>query len=284
MADAIVARAAEFIWQQARLLERRRFHYLFGGGGRDEVLAVLYAYQNPDGGFGNALVPDLRIPASHPIAAEMALRVLAELGGNALIIFRLCSYLERIAQESGAVMAVQESGNAFGAAPWVIESEAGDLYPTGALVGWLYVNGARHTWLERATAFCWRALEGGLSGPESFLAALRFLNYVPDRERAQRAVQKIGEQLFACGAVTLQVSSRGNGHGPLEYAPHPASVARTLFTEEVIAQHLDALEARQEVDGGWPIWWEPVSKASELEWRGWLTLEALVTLRAYGRL
>ena len=59
--------AYTFILNNARLLERRRFAYLFGGGPREPVLAALRAYQNPDGGFGNALEPDKRTPTSQPI-------------------------------------------------------------------------------------------------------------------------------------------------------------------------------------------------------------------------
>jgi hypothetical protein len=43
------------------------------------VLAALAAYQNPDGGLGNALEPDLRGPASQPEPVEVAFRVLDEL-------------------------------------------------------------------------------------------------------------------------------------------------------------------------------------------------------------
>jgi hypothetical protein len=57
-----------------------------------------------------------------------------------------------------------------------------------------------------------------------------------------------------------------------------------LFEEAELTAHLDALEAAQCEDGGWPISWDPPSAASRLEWRGRWTVEALVTLRAYGRL
>ena len=49
--------AKAFIWKNARLLERRQFAYHFEGGSREGVVAVLRAYQNSDGGFGNALEP-----------------------------------------------------------------------------------------------------------------------------------------------------------------------------------------------------------------------------------
>ena len=44
------------------------------------------------------------------------------------------------------------------------------------------------------------------------------------------------------------------------------------------------LERDQQTDGGWPVTWEPPSEASRLEWRGIVTLGALRTLTAYGRL
>ena len=44
------ARAADFIWRSARLIDRARFAYLFFHGDRETVLAALRAYQNVDGG------------------------------------------------------------------------------------------------------------------------------------------------------------------------------------------------------------------------------------------
>jgi len=71
---------------------------------------------------------------------------------------------------------------------------------------------------------------------------------------------------------------------PLDWAPAPHSFCRQLFDDETIDVHLSALAGQQAADGGWPINWETVSPMCELEWRGWKTLEALVTLRAYGRI
>ena len=61
-----LARAGEFIWLNARLLERQLFACLFADGPRDPVLSALRAYQNADGGFGNALEADKRCPSSQP--------------------------------------------------------------------------------------------------------------------------------------------------------------------------------------------------------------------------
>ena len=66
--------------------------------------------------------------------------------------------------------------------------------------------------------------------------------------------------------------------------PRPDSIGRSAFADDLIDAHLDAMAARQMDDGGWPITWNAPSPASEFEWRGRWTLEALLRLRAYGRI
>jgi hypothetical protein len=51
----------------------------------------------------------------------------------------------------------------------------------------------------------------------------------------------------------------------------------------VIEANLDVLASAQEGDGGWSFNWLAWNPATALEWRGVVTIEALVTLRAYGR-
>jgi hypothetical protein len=63
----ILESAQTFILSNARLLERHLFAYLFQGGDRQKALTALLAYQNEDGGFGNALEPDKRTKTSQPI-------------------------------------------------------------------------------------------------------------------------------------------------------------------------------------------------------------------------
>jgi hypothetical protein len=67
-------------------------------------------------------------------------------------------------------------------------------------------------------------------------------------------------------------------------APTPDSRSRKLFTEAQITAHLDHLARNQQPDGSWPITWDPPSAAALLEWRGIVTLHALRTLDANGRL
>ncbi len=114
-------------------------------------------------------------------------------------------------------------------------------------------------------------------------AVLPFLDHVADRSRAEAAFARIGPKILEQRLVALTPTTEEDTHSPLNYAPTPRSLARRLFSDEVIAKHLDALAAAQQKDGGWPINWLAWNPAAALEWRGAVTIEALVTLRAYGR-
>jgi hypothetical protein len=63
-----IDKAERFMWLNARLLDRLRFEYHFRDGSAARVVAAIRPYQNPDGGFGNAIEPDARGPASQPTA------------------------------------------------------------------------------------------------------------------------------------------------------------------------------------------------------------------------
>ncbi len=72
------AHAQNFLCSQARPLEKAIFELEFEGGSVDGVLSELRKFQNPDGGFGQALEPDVRTPTSSALCTEMGLRYLAE--------------------------------------------------------------------------------------------------------------------------------------------------------------------------------------------------------------
>jgi hypothetical protein len=71
---------------------------------------------------------------------------------------------------------------------------------------------------------------------------------------------------------------------PLEVVPRPDHAARRLFDDGRIERELDRLEAEQQEDGGWTFTWKAWNPAAAWEWRGVVTVLALRTLRAYGRL
>jgi len=287
----IVERAADFIWQNARLLDRQRFARLFRGGPSAPVVAALRAYQNGDGGFGNALEPDKRCPDSQPVDVEVALRVLDDLDVETAwrdpLVERVIDFLASITTPDGGIPFVLPSVRAYPRAPWweADDNPPASPNPTAAIVGLLWKHGVRHPWVERATDYCWRVISKGSTEEVHELAAiLTFLENAPDRPRAEREFDRIAERLFAARLVELDPEATGYVKRPLDWAPTPRSWCRRLFDDQVIAAHLDALAACQQPDGGWTISWPPVSPLVELEWRGYVTVDALKTLRAYGSL
>ncbi len=281
----IMARAADFIWRNARLLERALFSFRYAHGSREKVIAALVAYRNADGGFGNALEPDKRCPDSQPVDAEMALRVLAEVGDDGQVTRRLCEYLSTITTSEGGIPFVLPSVRAYPHAPWwnTADNPPASINPTASVAGLLCQVGVSHPWLDRATAYCWRILETtDLTDVHDVLAALAFLDRVPDRQRAETAFARLARAIAEHHLVAADLPGEGYVKRPLDFAPAPECLCRSLFDDAVIAEHLRALAARQRDDGGWPIIWEPVSSACEIEWRGIVTLDALRTLQAYG--
>ncbi len=283
-----LSKASDFIWRTARLLDRHRFAYLFLNGERDAVLRALRPYKNPDGGFGHALEPDLRGPVSQPMPVWSALCVLDEIDAfDDPMVSQACDYLMTITTAEGGVPFVLPSVRAYPRAPWwqTGDHPSASLNPTAAIAALLHKHQVEHPWLVSATAYCWRHI-AAIETTDAYevRAILPFLDYVPDRARAEQALTSIGPKIFEQHLVALDPATPGEVHTPLNFAPRPESLARRLFSDELIEMHLQALTAAQETDGGWPINWQVWTAASGLEWRGWATIEALKTLRAYGHL
>lgn len=283
---SVLDRAADFLWRHARLLDRQRYQYLFRGERPAAVLTALRAYQNLDGGFGNALEPDVRCPDSQPVPTEVALRVIDEVGGAGPMVQRLCEYLTSITTAEGGVPFVLPSVRRFPAAPWwqTEDDPPASPNPSASIVGLLLKLGVQHPWVAGATAYCWRHVEQPESEVHTLQAYVLFLENVPDRIRAERAFAALAQRLLSEGLVALDPDAEGYVKKPLDWAPLPTSLCRRLFADDVMAAHLDALVAAQQADGGWPITWPAISAAAEAEWRGWVTVESLKTLKAYGRL
>ncbi|EFH87766.1 hypothetical protein [Ktedonobacter racemifer] len=280
-----LAKAQEFIWLHARLLERNLFAYLFANGSKEPVLAALHAYQNEDGGFGNALEPDKRCPTSQPQDVEFALHILDAI--NAMddhMVTRACDYLATITTPEGGVPFALPSVNAYPHAPWwtVDANPPASLNPTAAIVGLLLKHDIQHPWIEPASAFCWREIEALDSTDfHTLMPAITFLEYASERERAEHKLQRIATRLAQPGVIELDPHAQGYVQKPLDWAPNPRCFCRHLFTDDIIKRHLAALAKRQCDDGGWPIAWDPISSTVESEWRGRVTIEALRTLDAY---
>jgi hypothetical protein len=287
MSSPDIDSARQFLAANARVLESRRFERLFAGGDPGPVRDAVAAYRNPDGGFGHALEPDGRSPGSQPLAIEFGLRALDEADAwDAGLAEAACGWLEARAPAAGGAVFVDPSIEGWPHAPWLVPEDGhpASLITTGLLAATLHARRVRHPWLDRATELLWTRI-GDLTttGPYDMRAVLRFLDHVPDRERAQDAFDRVGPMIIDQGLVTLDPDAPGEIHTPLDFAPLPGSLGRRLFDKPVIEAHLDHLSAAQRDDGGWMFNWMAWSPAAEHEWRGAVTVEALHLLRANGR-
>jgi hypothetical protein len=279
--------AERFLAASGRVLDRRRFERLFSAGDARAVRDAVAAYRNDDGGFGHALEPDGRTPASQPAAVALALATLHEADAwDEELAVGACDWLERTAPAEGGATFVLPSIGGWPHAPWW-EPERGlpaSLVSTGQIAGTLHARGVEHPWLKRATELLWSRVEELADlGPYELRGVLAFLQHVPDRSRAEAAFERVGTLLLERGLVALDPDAPGEVHGPLDYAPMPDSLARRLFDAETIAAHLDRLAGGQLEDGGWTFNWPAWSPLAELEWRGCVTVDALRVLRANGR-
>lgn len=291
-------RAEQFVWLTARVLEQRLFAHHFLHGTADAVEAALDAYRNEDGGYGHALEPDLRGPVSQPLHTAHALRVLDGIGRcGGQRVERVCRYLTSVSTADGALPAIHPSQRRYPAAPFVpvVDDPPSDLLATGPVVGLLHRNEVWHAWLFRATDFCWQAVESlDKSHPYEVEAAVAFLDFAPDRPRAEAAADRLGrlvreQRLAALDPDRLDAYPVASGyapgehHFPHDFARSPHSLARAWFTDDEMARSLDHLAAEQQEDGGWPVRWRKWAPAPALEARSLVTIEALQTLRAHGR-
>jgi hypothetical protein len=289
--DNAFAAGDRFLLSQARLLERRLFATCFLGAPAARVADALRGYQNDDGGFGHALEPDTRCPASLPIYVETAFQALATAGAaDRDMVTRACDFLAATAAEAGSGGAVPPAFPVIESFPraghWGDWTYVPGLNPTAGLVGLLYQLGIDHPWRARGARYCWEQLEAGRRPGDAHALSevLIFLEHVPDRDRADEHAAALAGNLAEIPMVRLDPDAPGYGLSPLHFAPAASSRWRALFTDDQIGAHLDRLESDQQPDGGWPISWEPPSEAATLEWRGVVTLGALRTLTSYGRL
>lgn len=277
--------AAEFMATRARVLDRRVFQRLFQGGAAEPVRDAVAAYRNDDGGFGHALEPDLRAAASQPAAVEMALRIMdAADAWDEHLVRDAIDWLTSIAPSEGGATFVLPTLSQGPHAPWWVPAEGNpvSLIQTGQIAGVLYARGFNHPWRDAATEVMWRGIDQ-LTEPNAYemFGVLAFLQHVPDRPRAENALQRIGRSLRAL--ATLDPNAEGETHSPLDFAPLPDSIARSLFDDATIEAHLNHLAGAQREDGGWTFNWPAWSPAAESDWRGFLTVDALRVLRANGR-
>ncbi len=293
------SRAARFLGEDARELEAALFRHAFGDAAPEPALEALAAFQNGDGGYGRGLEPDLRTPSSSALATSLALLRLAELGADRdhPQVRGAYGYLQAsLDPERWVWRIVPADAAAHPHAPWWDESGLEERFggfrvnPRAAVVAGLlhFDDGTEQSWLGEVAEDTVRAMETTELDMHELLAALALLEApglsVGFRARVRAVCEEAAERLVP----TDPPAWSGYGLEPVAVASRPGSPLHHLFAN-VVHENLDALIARQAEDGSWaPSWsWDGEGaawQAARRDWQGVLTLQALATLQAYGRI
>jgi hypothetical protein len=278
--------AERFVLSNARLLDSQRLAVLLHGAPVAPVLDALRAYRNPDGGFGHALEPDIRAPASEPSSTLHALRVFAGVGAlDDPMVGEAAAWVATIAEPDGGVPFSLPASAAYPRAPFLGPPAPGGSFFTLALAGLLWEAGSDKPWLQRATGWSWARLEEpGELHAYGVKCALDFVDRVPDEARANEAIERLRLYLEADGSIPVHGGAENERLTALTLSERPGSRSRTLFTDEQIEADLDQLKQGQQPDGGWLFDFGVWSPGQLAECRGLVTLQALATLDAHGRL
>jgi hypothetical protein len=281
--------AEQFVHAHGRLLERRRMEHLRSPSPQtqDAVFRAVDAYRNADGGVG-LLEPDIRTPASQPSAVLYAFEVLEEIGqAPATFTTGALDWIATITNADGGIPFITAEAEGWPRAPWWAPQQdpPSSLLMTAGVTAAAYRLGLDHPWLGPATTYVWDAIKNfKLGDPYAFRYTVHFLDAVPDRARAAAELGAMKDRLPADGVLRVEAGIEGETLGALEVAPRPDHAGRDLFPAALIDEELQALEQGQQDDGGWDFSWAAWNPAVAFEWRGMVTLGALTTLRAYGRL
>jgi hypothetical protein len=280
--------AQQFIYATARLLERRRLASLLDEAGPEPVVQTLRAYRNADGGFGNAIEPDMRAPHSQPVGAHTAMEILHEVGAHEDdLITGAADWLATVTRADGGVPFCLPSVLDYPRNPIWQPADASSVIQTAANAAALHELGVEHPWLSGADEFMWGRLDEldlATADPNPGTGyvvrfAFLFLNAVPDAARADAALDRLAPHLDRF----ITPEPGGDVQTPLDLAPWPDSRSRRVFDPADVEQNLDALEAAQRPDGGWMFGWDEWNPAATLEWRGVVTINALRLLRVNRR-
>ncbi|SEF58718.1 hypothetical protein SAMN05444920_101138 [Nonomuraea solani] len=283
-----------FMAGHARVLDRRRYDLLMGGGDAAGVLTALEGYRNSDGGYGWGLEPDLRSPESQPGAALHAFEALEEVAPvTSPQAATLCDWLDSVTLPDGGLPFALPVTFPDATAPWWAggDSTTSSLQITAISAAAAHRVAAHdpavaaHPWLAKATRYCLDTIGALEEMPHAYVLmfAVRFLDSVYDTQpRAADLLKRLGAHIPADGRVPVEGGTENESLRPLDFAPVPGRPVRDLFEPDVIAADLVRLAGEQKDDGGWTVDYARISPAGALEWRGAITVANLQTLRANG--
>lgn len=294
--------ASNFVLHSARGLERKIYKYRFQNGTVGPILVELHHYQNPDGGFGHGLEPDLRSPLSSPIATTHAFQRLnkldlEEIEGD-LVKDGIDYFQNTFNPEVKRWFATPSEINDYPHAPWwhYDEEKGGTMIdeswgnPTAEILGYLlkFNQFVDRIDTEKLLNHAVQRLNrnGDLSSEHEVQCYVKLYRYLPSewcskiRDRLANAVQQL----------VRTDPSEWNDYvpKPIDFVKSPDSF-KFGISANLIEENLDflveSLKSNGVIEPSWE-WgqYEEEWDRAKKEWTGILTLRGLTLLDEFGRI
>lgn len=285
--------STKYILNNGRYLEKLLFGHHFISPCPEKIIKAFKMYQNKDGGYGNGIEPDFRMPFSSPMGTSIAI-------GNLLAfdsfpeaqeqIQNAVQYLESTYNET--LMGwepVSKSVNLFPHAPWWHHTEMPNRIngnPTAELIGYMlryekYVTQLDLEMLKEK--MIQNFLDAEVFEEHELFCYIRLYNQLSDVDQARMLTQL---QVAYKALVNL------NPEEWMAYVPYPLKFIKlaeksifeetNLAIEENVNFFIDQLTEVGCITPNWnwgayPSEWDIAKR----EWTGILTLDALLTLKKY---
>ena len=282
----------KFIERYARPLDRAFFAYWIGRANKDCVLQELEAFRNKDGGFGNNLEPDFRLPDSSPLATTIAFQYLYQLKvspQHPLVLDGKNYFLETFQSDGTGWQAVPKSVNDVPHAPWWQVPEKVYNYsanPDAEIVGYFINYDVQHPLateaLDRVMKHLKHLNEYEIHEVQCYLRLAKLAGGEVQKEIHKHIEQKLSS--------LIDPPEKWD-----QYGVQPIALVDTIqspFAKELNQElnvNLDYLIEKQLDNGSWePSWswgqFEDHWEVAKREWQGVLTVQNLITLSKFGRI
>ena len=302
LSNSTYKKLANYIKNEGRELEKYFFEYYFENGSKEDIIEVLKKYQNEDGGFGNSLEPDFRLPDSSPMATSIGLRYIYQINGHKRaekMVKSAIDYLEKEYNEKRkGWYKKKKKVNDYPHTPWwhydlekgmtVIDQNWGN--PSAEIIAYLYkyqdvVKELDINYLLDYTIYYLDRKEKFNSENEVY-CYLKLYNILP--KNYQKKVEKNLARAIKQVLETNKQKWFNYVPQPLDFVTSPES-SRFGIKKSLIKDNLDfwvaLIEKNGVIDPPWgKSFYEGELSSAYEKWKGILTLKTLKILDNYNRI
>lgn len=283
-----------FIYTTARPIDVALYDFYFHEKAGHIVISALKEYQNEDGGFGNAIEPDMRLPHSTALGTWMAFQYIKETDiteNNDVVQDAIKYFISSFDKEKSGWDIVCPEVDEYPHAPWWDYNTAMNHFgwgnPSAEILG-LLVKYAPTNAVEIKELLKKRALERIQQvDPANFHEVFCFkaLYELCDEDLRSKLQEPLTKLILA--AVNTNVTE-WNGYvaTPIKFVHSKGDPFLDLFDKELINENIEFIIKQISVDHWEPNWnwgdnYPDAWNIAKAEWSGHITVRNLITLKKF---